>query len=208
MHKLLIIVSALLLLFLSANFRWVHAAVVVASATQEEICAQTLVSASRERLEQFYSGVQSSPWLVCLEEPRLGLGRGVGSTNFAPGLPSILIIGETGANVDVVAHEWSHAEFAERVGVISRTYVYPTWFDEGLAMQVDLREAYGLKALTELESEAALLPVKKENIANPSGFFKPGQQGRLHYAWSRREVATLLRRYTLAELLDKPSLVD
>ena len=208
MQKLLIIASTFLVLFLGANFRWVHAAMVVASATAEETCSPELVSASRDRVHEFYSGVESSPWLVCLEGPRLGLGGGVGSTNFAPGLPSILILGRDGANVDVVAHEWSHAEFAARVGVIARTYVYPTWFDEGLAMQVDLRAAYGLAALAELEADVALDRVERDKIATPGEFFQPGKQGRLHYAWSRREVAAILAEHTLAELLANPSLVD
>ena len=194
MHKLLVISGTLLLLFLGANFRWVHAAVVVASSTADESCAPELVLAARERVRDFYSEVKSNPWVVCLDGPRLGLGRGVGSTNFAPGLPSILILGSDGANIDVLAHEWSHAEFAERVGVISRTYIYPTWFDEGLAMQVDLRDTYGLAALAVLESDPDLVAVLRENVANPSGFFKPGAQGRLHYAWSRREVGACCKR--------------
>lgn len=208
MRKLFVLLSAVLLLYFGANFRWVHAAIVVASASPAETCAVTLVEDARARVDDLFDGVQSTPWFTCLKEPKLGLGAGVGSAHFAPGLPSILVLGEGGANVDVIAHEWAHAEFAERVGVLTRTYRYPTWFDEGLAMQVDLREDYGLDALAQLQSSNELRPVKAEDIASPSDFFRPGAQGRLHYAWSRQEVASLLRNHKLSDLLADSSLVQ
>ena len=75
-------------------------------------------------------------------------------------------------------------------------------------MQVDLRDAYGLAALAALESDPDLVAVEKERIANPGGFFRSGAQGRLHYAWSRREVGRMLREHTLADFLANPALVD
>lgn len=56
------------------------------------------------------------------------------------------MIGPQGRNVEVVAHELMHAALHERVGAWRRFMEIPTWFDEGLAMQVDTRPKYGLPA--------------------------------------------------------------
>ena len=48
-------------------------------------------------------------------------------------------------NVDVIAHELTHAETHYRIfhGVISFDRPIPVWFDEGIALQNDKRERYG-----------------------------------------------------------------
>jgi hypothetical protein len=63
-----------------------------------------------------------------------------GSTHFL-GTRACVVIGREGWNVDVVAHEWTHAALFERLGAWNRAWL-PTWFDEGVAMQVDDREPY------------------------------------------------------------------
>ena len=134
----------------ATQYAWVQAAVVYAVSPNN--CSSELIQNSRLRLQGLYGSVASEPWIACLSEPRLGLGQGIGSTHFAPAMPSILIVNEDGQNVDVLAHEWSHAELARRVGFWKRNVETPTWFDEGVAMQVDMRSDYGVDCVTQVYS--------------------------------------------------------
>ena len=63
------------------------------------------------------------------------------------------MVGPSGQNLDVVAHELMHAEIAERVGWWGRFTQLPVWFDEGLAMQVDLRPRYVLAGGADSETK-------------------------------------------------------
>ena len=55
---------------------------------------------------------------------------------------SCVVVGPKGHDVNILAHETLHAEIHHRVGHWNRLTQIPTWFDEGLAMQVDFRERY------------------------------------------------------------------
>ena len=206
MRKYLIVSGVVVLLLMGLNFRWLHAAVVVAKVSVASVdassCEASLLNEAEQRISLLYeSAVESAPWVVCLSEPELGLGTTVGTTNFAPGLPAILVMGPDGANVDVIAHEWAHAELAERVGVLVRTYRIPTWLDEGLAMQVDYREGYAQPALREMQADSSLISPDPILLQSPQGFFHVGKQGRYHYAWSRERVRKLLVAQELPHLL-------
>ncbi|MBI3898840.1 MAG: hypothetical protein HY308_11150 [Gammaproteobacteria bacterium] len=77
------------------------------------------------------------------------------TTHLPPGR-SYIVIGPHGHNVDVIAHEFVHAEVFAHVGYWARTFEIPVWFDEGAAMQVDYRSRYDfldtrrLTAITQL----------------------------------------------------------
>ena len=137
----------------------------------------------------------------------MGAGKVIGTTHFAPGLPAVILLNADGQNVDVMAHEWAHAETAARVGVLHRTYQMPTWLDEGLAMQVDLRPSYNLQALQRLVQQAGRVP-RLTQISSPRTFFQAGGNGRLHYAYSRCVVADMLRTHSVLDLLQMASLLE
>ncbi|MEM7098835.1 MAG: hypothetical protein AAF541_11295 [Pseudomonadota bacterium] len=195
--KFTVLISVFVVLGL--NYSWLHAAMVVGTA--DDHCESQILDQASARVVDLFGEQSSQPWIRCLDAPHLGLGKTIGTTNFAPGLPAIIILNRDGHNVDVIAHEWAHAELAERVGVLTRTYRLPTWFDEGLAMQVDFRADYGDVALAKmlLEAEAPEL----DQIDSPSTFYQSGVQGRVHYAWSRCVVSSLLEKEPLSSLIQK-----
>lgn len=57
-----------------------------------------------------------------------------------------LLIGTQGTNIDVLAHEYVHADIAARLGYW-RYFFLPKWLNEGVAMQVDARKRYDPAAL-------------------------------------------------------------
>lgn len=200
-YSLAILVGLGLLL----NYNWVHAA--LAHSIAKETCPTELLAQAENRVSELFGSTTSNPKISCLSEPTLGLGSVIGTTSFAPGLPAIILLSPAGASVDVMAHEWAHAELAERVGVLARTYRLPTWFDEGLAMQVDRRKDYNLEALHSLANRSDLNPIDADNLSTPSGYFRAGDQGVLHYAWARNRVRQLLQEESLDTLLSRVSLL-
>lgn len=170
-----------LVLSLILNFRWLHAAGV---ATLAEPCDELLLSRAVDAVADLYGSSVSRPLVGCLNSPMLGIDVSHGQTNFAPVLPPTILIGPQGRSVDVVAHELAHAELAQRVGFVRRELSVPTWFDEGLAMQVDHREAYNFEALAEFHARADLVRPSLPALGT-TDFFSPGDQGKYHYAYSK-----------------------
>lgn len=112
---------------------------------------QSLVDAARDRITATFGAPESRPIMVFLQAPE-GFGpfklNAFGSTQMI-GSRACVMIGPSGQNVDVVAHELMHAEIHHRAGAVARFLEIPTWFDEGVAMQVDYRSRYTLESRAE-----------------------------------------------------------
>ena len=63
-------------------------------------------------------------------------------------------------NVDVLAHELTHAEVHTRIfhGGISFDLPIPTWFDEGLAIQNDYRAQYSYQTWLSITDNGVTVP--------------------------------------------------
>jgi len=57
-------------------------------------------------------------------------------------LGQCIVFGPEGQNIDVIAHEYTHAEVHYRVGWLKHFLNVPIWFNEGVALLVDFREPY------------------------------------------------------------------
>lgn len=127
---------------------------------------------SRERIANTFGEPKAKPILVYFSRPD-GFGpfklNAFGSTQFI-GSRTCVMIGPEGQNIDVVAHELMHAEIHERAGFWNRFMKIPTWFDEGLAMQVDFRPKYLLAA----EDAHAIDEVRQ--LTSFSSFFNGGEK--------------------------------
>lgn len=127
---------------------------------------------SRERIANTFGEPKARPVLVYFSRPD-GFGpfklNAFGSTQFI-GPRACVMIGPKGQNIDVVAHELMHAEIHERAGFWNRFMKIPTWFDEGLAMQVDYRPKYVLAA------EDAHAKDEVRQLTSFSSFFKGGEK--------------------------------
>jgi hypothetical protein len=108
----------------------------------------SLVQEARARIEATFGATESRPIVVFFEGAR-GFGpfqlNGYGSTQMI-GSRACVLVGPSGQNVDVVAHELMHAELHHRTGPLARLLEVPTWFDEGVAMQVDYRRPYWISS--------------------------------------------------------------
>ncbi len=178
-------------LFFVVNFNWSHAALVYMSS--RDTCPQKPILRARKDVAHLFGQAYSRPWWLCLKKSRLGLDVSHGSTRFAPFFPAVIIVGKKGTRRDVMAHEYAHAELARRTSALARTYLFPVWFDEGLAMQLDHRSPYTGKALRRYLARNDLTKPRLGDIAWAGQFFRPGEQGRLHYALARCVVKKWLQ---------------
>ena len=120
-------------------------------AGQERLAA--LLVEAKARVVQTYGPISASPVTIVaqgMEEARqYGLGESPGTLFSTPWQQYLVLNYQKLAGADVIAHELMHAELGERVGYVKRMLQIPTWYDEGVAMQVDFREQYSVQGINE-----------------------------------------------------------
>lgn len=134
---------------------------------------QILIEKASKRAEEFWGKKISNPkFIFCESEEDYFKYSG---SYMAPAvahlkLGSHVVLSKDALDLDVIAHEICHAELYERVGFYSKLVQIPTWFDEGLAMQVDHRDYYSEKNLFLLSDSLKNLPnIKAINYPFQSG---------------------------------------
>jgi len=185
-------------LLLGGHYNWVHAAII---ATFSKKCSGDLEIDARKNVKSLFGLVQSRPFFACQQAPIMGRIVDYGTTDFASFMPSIIVLGKFGTNINVASHEYTHAELAERTSVLLRTFRIPTWFDEGLAMQLDNRSQYSKTALNTYLKEGLGQSINLQKISRPSTFYRPGNLGRLNYAFAKCVVNQWLKHHGRSEML-------
>lgn len=155
---------------------------------------------ARARIESTFGTAESKPILVFFDQPD-GFGpfrlNAYGSTQFIGGRACVMV-GPKGQNVDVVAHELMHTEMHYRVGYLKRFLQLPTWFDEGVAMQVDYRPRYSL-----LPQDAQKTAFVRDLTTFPTFFKGDDKVLTGNYASAKYEVATWLSKVGPASLYSR-----
>lgn len=164
---------------------------VESSDPDQQAAVQRLLSSAKDRIGETFGAPRSAPTVVFFNSStsfwpfRLNT---YGSTQFV-GARTCVLIGPEGRSVDVVAHELMHAEIADRVGVRAKFTDLPTWFDEGLAMQVDSRPEYDLAegAKVETKSVRALQSARDFLVPNSTSLTS-------NYASAKAEAALWVKQ--------------
>lgn len=100
-----------------------------------------------------------------------------------------VLIGPYGLHSEVLAHELCHPELFVRTGWYQHEFKLPVWFFEGLAMQLDQREAYGEAQWLSLQNSQTPLP-KLSELASVNCFF--GGDPFVNYTLARHELGRWL----------------
>jgi len=185
-----LIFSVFTIVFFGLNYPWTQAA--IAGSISGAKCPETISERARSKLATLYPDTVASPVFVCLTEPSMGVNISHGTTHFAPFLSSIVVLGPKGQNDNVAAHEFAHAELAQRTSVLLRTYRIPTWFDEGLAMQFDHRPDYSNAALKQYLGANTGRALRLRDLRQPKQFYQKGAGGKAHYAFAKCVVGAWL----------------
>lgn len=103
-----------------------------------------VIDAVAERMSETYGTPDSTPRFVITRDELSSRKWGANETASMHRMPwrSCIVVGPQGQNVDVLAHEWLHAEIQHRVGFFRFLMEIPVWFDEGSALTLDYREPF------------------------------------------------------------------
>ncbi|MBK8517017.1 MAG: hypothetical protein IPL55_12275 [Saprospiraceae bacterium] len=117
-------------------------------------------------------------------------------------LGSYIVISHDGIDLDIIAHEISHAEFYERIGFYNWSFKIPAWFDEGLAMQNDYRDYYSEDTLRVKSNNYKDLPDVK-NLTSGKQFNGEGtrEQIKLNFMTAKHEVKNWYTKEKLDQLI-------
>jgi len=104
----------------------------------------SIIKAGKSRINNTFGSMLSSPKVVIAateyEASEYG-SNAYGNALLTP-FSQCIIFGPKGQNIDVVAHEYTHAEVHFRVGWLNHYLKIPIWFNEGISLLVDFREPY------------------------------------------------------------------
>lgn len=168
----------------------------------------SIVDQAEKRVEKFWGKLDSNPTIIISDNDqtlhKLGWdGRPAQTTTYVcMGAHNYVIIAPNGVNVDVVAHELTHAELHERLYkgklVAIQSYV-PVWFDEGVATQNDYRSQYNDDAW----KKATKNGMEKINFAKvESGFASADiNTRRLSYTLSKHELKNWMMEHQISGLV-------
>ena len=99
-------------------------------------------------------------------------------------------------NVDVLAHELTHAELKERLSDKALRKI-PIWFEEGIALQNDYREQYGPAAWAE-QIDIGKNIVAHEDMDTSAEFYSGTKEDRrFRYLNAKHDVAEWLEKHGL-----------
>ncbi len=166
--------------------------------SNDRLTISNMLASARERIAIHYGEPIAKPLIVVLssheEKHNFGLYDAPGKFLFAP-WGSYLLLSLQEANIDVAAHELVHAEIVNRVGYVKRQLKIPTWFDEGVAMQVDYRPKYDSSKTISLPEFERII-----SLATPSEFWTNNKSKNIDNYRGAKAAAFELFKHTEMEL--------
>lgn len=164
------------------------------------------INAAKNRISDFWDNIQSSPIIIISDNEKtiakLG-GDHDTSTMVLFRAYSYISISKEYLNIDIIAHELTHAELHARLykGKLPQALV-PIWFDEGVAIQNDYREQYSEEAWIE-KTNNGLHIIALDEMDTASEFYA-GQveDRRFRYVISGHEIKIWIEKNGLDKLIE------
>jgi hypothetical protein len=117
------------------------------------------------RVADLFGGYSAAPRIIVAadaESAKPYSSNTLATIHVVPFRQADVVFGPEGMfDLDVIAHELAHIEHLERVGRLV-WWLTPTWFIEGLAMQVDHRPKYAEASLLQAAAHGEPLPQAEE----------------------------------------------
>lgn len=169
------------------------------------------VNEARKRVKEYFGEIESNPMIIiCDDEKTLTKLGGDHDTATAVIFKahSYIVVSSEFLNVDVVAHEMTHAEVHTRIfkGKFWYQSLVPTWFDEGVALQNDYRERYNEYAWKEITNNGETAADLNDMDTSLEFYAGEIEDRRQRYIISKHEVSKWVElngKDTLLDLLEK-----
>jgi hypothetical protein len=118
-------------------------------------------------------------------------------------LGAYVVLSNEGVDEQIIAHEITHTILYNHLGWYKAITKIPTWFEEGLAMQVDDREKYSIDSLQTKINKGFVLP-KLSTIAKGAQFYIGDDAAiTLHYVTAKYIIHEWLQTHSLSAFLKK-----
>ena len=156
--------------------------------------------AARGRVSAFFGGLTGDPVLILCDDAEIlkKLGGDHDTATAVLGRAySYTCLASKYFNLDILAHEYTHGEAHARLyrGRFLNEALVPVWFDEGLALQNDMRENFS-EETWRVKTEDGARAVSMEELADPAVFYAgTTEDRRFRYMLSRHEVAGWIAEY-------------
>lgn len=160
----------------------------------EEILS--MIDIANERNEEFFGKLEGKTVIIVTnDEEKLNKLGNPSSTAFTTtyvfnGAHNYTVVAGKKAELDVLAHELSHAEIHSRLykNKWSSKDSIPIWFDEGLAMQNDYRDKYSESEFEKISDARDITDISDE------AFFDSNKEIRVeNYILAKHMVSTLIK---------------
>ena len=116
-------------------------------------------------------------------------------------LGSYIVLSRDGIDLDIIAHEITHAELYARTGFYTWTFVIPPWFKHGLAMQNDYRAYYSEDTLKLRSDNFSNLPNIRIFKSDDEFYAGSLEQVMLNYMTAKYEFRKWYTKEKLEQLL-------
>ena len=141
----------------------------------------SLVREGKSRVDNTFGNTISTPKIIIAatndEASEFG-SNAYGRAHLTP-LSQCLVFGPNGHNIDVIAHEYTHAEVHYRVGWFEHYLNIHIWFNEGVALLVDYRKPYLIANIELSETEVQAVKAKGLNFFDGKNVIKNYQAARI-----------------------------
>lgn len=162
---------------------------------------------AKERVAGLFGSFKADPVLIVCNDSTTGKKYGMknktGITQKTI-IGSYIVLGKDGINADVIAHELTHSELAQRLGGTKGLKV-PVWFDDGLATQVDNRPQYSESEWLRRTENGTKL-VRMHELDSPKQFYVSDLDTRIfHYTLAKHELGrwlAIVHQDGLLQLID------
>lgn len=165
-----------------------------------------IINEAKNRVSDFWGTTESIPTVIISDNERtiakLG-GDHDTKTTVLFQVHSYISVSIEYLNVDIVAHELTHAELHKRLyhGKLQQT-VIPIWFDEGVALQNDNREQYSEERWIE-RTDNGSNTIKLDEMDTASEFYAGDiEDRRFRYMVSRHEVKNWIEKNSMEKLIE------
>jgi hypothetical protein len=165
---------------------------------------QSMIGKAAERVSLFWGGKKIDPtFIVCDREEDFR------SLSVSPDAPAVtylklgahIVLNRQGEDLDIIAHEISHAEFYARIGFYKWNFVIPDWFKHGLAMQNDYRSHYSTDTLKARTEDLKNMPDIKQLKTSAQFYSGTNDQIMLHYMTAKYIVGQWYTRQKLNQFI-------
>ena len=160
---------------------------------------------AKERVTAFFGEMKCLDTTILIICDNVNISKMIGKNEttslFIPEKKDYICLSNDYFNVDVVAHEFTHAELHSHLSPEAQRRI-PAWFDEGLATQNDYREKYNYdnwviktdngKNVTSLEDMDTIREFQCSNE----------EERQFHYLCAKQVIKEWLENHSLQELID------